>query len=195
MVSLQRCWRCALVLVLATLAAPSAMAGSKTAWDFSFQRIEGGPLPMRQFDGHPVLLVNTASMCGFTYQYAGLEKLWQARRDQGLIVLGVPSGDFGGQEYDQSGKIKQFCESNFSVDFPLTEKEHVRGSDAHPLYHWLARALGPQAVPKWNFHKILLNAHGEPVAAWSTGTEPADPSITAAIDQALLASHQTEPEK
>ena len=189
---LARLWQMVPVLAFGLLATHTALAGSKSAWDFSFQKIEGGALPMRGFDGHPVLLVNTASMCGFTYQYDALEKVWEDHREQGLIVLGVPSGDFGGQEYDENGQIKTFCETNFAIDFPLTEKEHVRGNDAHPLYRWLAHALGRQAIPRWNFHKILIGRHGEPIAAWSTGTEPNDPAIIAAIEQALKGSDQAD---
>ena len=174
--------------LLAAAAVPPTEAAEQTAWDFSLTRIEGGSLPLREFDGHPVLLVNTASMCGFTYQYEGLQEVWEANKDRGLIVLGVPSGDFGGQEYDSSGEIKQFCEVNFAVDFPMTEKEHVRGPDAHPLYKWLLATLGPDAEPKWNFHKILIGPDGRPRAAWGSRTEPNDPSVMAAVDEALKMS-------
>ncbi|WP_027133316.1 glutathione peroxidase [Geminicoccus roseus] len=181
------------LLAAAPLMATSLSAAPATAWEFAFTRIEGGDLPMRGFEGRPVLLVNTASMCGFTYQYDGLQQVWEDYRDRGLVVLGVPSGDFGNQEYDESGQIKQFCETNFALDFPLTEKEHVRGADAHPLYRWLAQELGPAAEPRWNFHKILIGADGRPVAAWPSRTEPGDPEIRAALDRALAASDQADP--
>jgi glutathione peroxidase len=187
-----RDWRCAAFIAALLLAAPAAQAAEPSAWDFAFTRIEGGPLPMRSFEGHPVLLVNTASMCGFTYQYDGLQDVWESHRDAGLVVLGVPSGDFGDQEYDESGQIKQFCETNFAVDFPMTEKEHVRGVDAHPLYRWLAARMGPPAEPGWNFHKILIGANGQPIAAWPSRTEPSDPAVTAAIDKALASSDQAD---
>ena len=182
--------------MLLSPALPAIAAGPGSgngAWAFSLTRIEGGELPLEEFDGHPVLLVNTASMCGFTYQYDGLQKLWDDYRERGLIVLGVPSGDFGGQEYDSSGEIKTFCETNFALDFPLAGKEHVRGENAHPLYRWLAETLGPSAVPGWNFHKILIGADGMPVAAWGSRTEPGDPAVTAAIEAALQHSGKPQP--
>jgi len=187
-----RGWGFAPLLVAVLLAGPAAQAADTTAWDFAFTRLEGGELPMRSFQGHPVLLVNTASMCGFTYQYDGLQQVWDSNRGAGLIVLGVPSGDFGDQEYDEGSRIKQFCETNFAVDFPMTEKEHVRGKDAHPLYRWLAHELGPQAEPGWNFHKILIGADGRPIAAWPSRTEPTDPVVAEAIARALSASDQAD---
>ncbi|HEX2529739.1 MAG TPA: glutathione peroxidase [Geminicoccus sp.] len=182
----------AAALLLLAMLSPAA-AAEKTAWDFSLTRIEGGALPLQEFAGRPVLLVNTASMCGFTYQYEGLQAVWEQNRERGLVVLGVPSGDFGGQEYGTSGEIKEFCEVNFAIDFPMTEKEHVRGTDAHPLYRWLVATLGPEAEPRWNFHKILIGPDGLPRGAWGSRTEPDDPSITAAIDQALQASAKPAP--
>jgi glutathione peroxidase len=170
------------------LSVPAASAAEQTAWDFTLTRIEGGPLPLSEFAGQPVLLVNTASMCGFTYQYDGLQQVWERDKARGLVVLGVPSGDFGGQEYDSSGEIKEFCTVNFAVDFPMADKEHVRGTDAHPLYRWLAATLGPDAEPRWNFHKILIGADGLPRGAWGSGTEPDDPAIARAIEQALAVS-------
>jgi glutathione peroxidase len=184
-------------LVAALLAWPlmagNARAAEESAWDFGFRALEGGDLPMQRFAGQPVLLVNTASMCGFAYQFEGLQKAWAANRDAGLIVLGVPSGDFGDQEYGESGQIKQFCEVNFAVDFPMTEKEHVRGAEAHPLYRWLLARLGPSAEPKWNFHKILIGRDGQPVAAWPSRTEPDAPEVQAAIQAALAGSGEAQP--
>ncbi|MEQ9447991.1 MAG: glutathione peroxidase, partial [Rhodospirillaceae bacterium] len=129
----------------------SAMA--TTAHDFSFSAIEGGELPMSQFAGKAVLVVNTASFCGYTPQYTGLQALWDEYRDKGLVVLGVPANNFGGQEPGSDEEIKQFCEVNFSVDFPMTSKESVAGADAHAFYKWAAVTLGTDKAPKWNFHK------------------------------------------
>jgi len=126
-----------LVLVLAILIPGLAKAADgkpRTAHDFAFNSIDGDPLPMASFAGKAVMVVNTASQCGFTRQYADLQDLWSRYQDKGFVLLGVPSNDFGGQEPGSEAEIKQFCEVNFDVDFPLTEKAHVRGDDAHPFY-------------------------------------------------------------
>ncbi|MDE2466494.1 MAG: glutathione peroxidase, partial [Alphaproteobacteria bacterium] len=123
------------------------------AHDFSFRDIEGRDLPLRRYAGKAVLVVNVASQCGLAPQYAGLQRLWRDRRETGLIILGVPCNDFGGQEPGSEAEIRQFCESRFAADFPMTAKEHVVGADAHPLYRWVATELGDAATPKWNFHK------------------------------------------
>ena len=109
------------------------MAKDKTAFDFEFTSLKGKPMPLSEFAGKPVIIVNTASKCGFTPQYKGLEEVWQRHKADGLVMLGVPSNDFAGQEPGTSMEIEQFCEINFGVDFPLTEKVHVKGADAHPL--------------------------------------------------------------
>ncbi|HWA91002.1 MAG TPA: glutathione peroxidase [Rhizomicrobium sp.] len=156
-----------------------------TLHDFSFKSIDGGQLPLTQFKGKAVLVVNVASQCGLTPQYSGLEALWQARRDQGLVVLGVPANDFGAQEPGTESEIKTFCETRFAVDFPMTAKEHVIGADAHPLYKWVAAELGEGAAPKWNFHKYLFNKDGTIAGTFGSRTEPNDAEITQAIDKAL----------
>ena len=180
----------ATLLALAALtAAPAARAAEAQAapgaFAFGFTSIEGKPLPLASYAGRPLLVANTASLCGFTYQYAGLQRLWEAYRDRGLVVLGVPSGDFGGQELGTSGEVKTFCETNFGLDFPLTEKARVRGEDAHPLFAWLRRELGPAGVPRWNFHKALIAPDGRAVAAWPSTVEPDAPEIRAAVERLL----------
>jgi glutathione peroxidase len=162
-----------------------AASGAHSAWDFSFVGIDGQPLPLAQFQGKAVLLVNTASQCGFTPQYKGLQVLWQKYRDRGLVVLGMPSNDFGGQEPGSSAEIKGFCETSFGIDFPLTEKVKVTGNQAHPFYRWAARELGPLAKPRWNFHKYLIAPDGRLVDWFSTVTSPESPSISKAIETLL----------
>ena len=122
------------------------------AHKFSFESIDGTQIPMASYAGKVVLLVNTASFCGFTPQYEALQSLWRDYRDRGLVVLGVPSNDFGGQEPHAESDIKEFCVTNFSVDFPLTAKQHVIGVGAHPLYKWIVEEAGENAAPRWNFH-------------------------------------------
>jgi glutathione peroxidase len=152
---------------------------------FSFTSIEGKPLPMTTFKGKAVLLVNTASACGLTPQYKGLEALWQAYRDKGLVVLGVPSNDFGAQEPGSEAEIQSFCEVRYGVDFPLTKKEHVVGAAAHPLYQWIAKELGEAAVPRWNFHKYLIGKDGNLAGTFGSRTEPQAAELSQAIEAAL----------
>ena len=152
------------------------------AYDFAFTSIDGKPLPLEQFRGRPVLLVNTASHCGFTPQYEDLEALWRRYRDLGLVVVGVPSNDFGRQEPGSDAEIKRFCESRYQVDFPLTSKQRVVGGDAHPLYKWAAQTGGTAAVPAWNFHKLLIGPFGDIAGAWPSQVQPLDQSVTRAIE-------------
>lgn len=129
--------------------------------DFTIGALTGGPLPLSQFAGRPMVIVNTASKCGFTPQYAALESLWKAHQAQGLVVLGVPSNDFGRQEPGTSAEIGAFCAKTYGVDFPLTEKVQVRGEGAHPLFKWLAAQGGAWSRPRWNFYKYLIGRDGE----------------------------------
>jgi glutathione peroxidase len=176
----------AFVAAVATVAGgPMTAANAANAHDYRFTAIEGGELPMDKFKGKAVLVVNTASQCGFTPQYEGLQALWQAYRDRGLVVLGVPSNDFGGQEPGSNAEIKRFCEVNFQVDFPITEKVMVKGADAHPFYKWAADELGALAAPKWNFHKYLVAPDGRLVDWFSTPTGPDAARLRAAIEAVL----------
>ena len=156
-----------------------------TAHDIDFTDIEGRPLPLSNYCGKVLLVVNTASACGLTPQYAGLEQLWRDYRDRGLVVLGVPSNDFAGQEPGSEAEIKTFCETAFGVDFPLTSKVKVLGDDAHPFYRWAREHMGEAGEPKWNFHKILLDKAGQPIDGFGPRTSPTDPAVTAAIEAAL----------
>lgn len=167
---------------LAISLAPAAAAGGGHA--FSLTAIEGGPLPLEQWRGRPVLVVNTASFCGYTDQYAGLQALWERYRDRGLVVLGVPSNDFA-QETGTSSEIKAFCEANFSVDFPLADKTVVRGPESHPLFDWLRAELGQTAGPGWNFYKFLIGPDGQALAVWPSPVQPEADAITAAIERVL----------
>jgi len=150
----------------------------------SLDSIGGGPLPAGDYKGRVVLLVNTASLCGFTGQYRGLEALWRKYKDKGLVVLGVPSNDFGGQEPGSKEEIKRFCEATFDVTFPLADKQSVIGPDAHPLYRWAATQTGPLGTPSWNFHKILIGRDGR-VIDWFTAMSGVGPKLDSAIEAAL----------
>jgi glutathione peroxidase len=158
---------------------------AKTAFDFTFRAIDGGPLPLSNFKGKALLVVNVASQCGLTPQYASLETLWKAHRDKGLVILGVPANDFGSQEPGTEQEIKTFCETRFQVDFPMTAKEHVIGPQAHPLYKWVAGELGEDAAPKWNFHKYLFGRDGAIAGTFGSRMAPDAPELVAAIKDAL----------
>jgi glutathione peroxidase len=156
-----------------------------SAFDFNFTAIDGMPLPLKRFAGKPLLVVNTASECGFTPQYRDLEALWRRYRGRGLVVLGVPSNDFGGQEPGSNAEIRNFCESNYQVDFPLAGKEKVSGAAAHPFDRWVVAELGEAGAPRWNFHKYLLTPEGELAGAWPSRVAPLDNEIVAAIEPLL----------
>jgi glutathione peroxidase len=178
------CRAAAALAVCAALLSPDPVSAAN-AHDFSFRAIEGGALPLAGYKGRPVLVVNTASQCGFTKQYAGLQELWTRYRERGLVVLGVPSNDFGGQEPGSEAEIKKFCAVNFDVDFPLAAKETVKGEGAHPFYKWAAAELGVMAAPRWNFHKYLIGPDGKLVDWFSTPTDPMASRVTAAIEALL----------
>lgn len=174
---------------------PDASPQKSSALDFSFEGIDGKPIDLRQFKGNAILIVNTASECGFTQQYAGLEKLWKEYHPRGLIVLAVPSNDFGAQEPDSNADIKKFCTNVYALDFPIAGKTVVKGTQAHPFYQFAARTLGAKTAPRWNFHKYLINADGSLVDWFSSATEPDDARLLRAIERALPAqpSAQNQP--
>lgn len=156
-----------------------------TAHDFTLPGIGGGEIRLKDFAGAAVLLVNTASECGFTPQYRDLEALWRKRKGKRLVVLGVPSNDFGAQEPGTDADVGAFCDKNYGVTFPLAGKQKVIGADAHPLYRWIASELGEGAAPKWNFHKYLIGPDGALAGAWPSKVAPRSPEIAKAIDEAL----------
>ena len=150
--------------------------------DAVFANIDGGTHQMRGWAGQPVLVVNTASECGFTYQYDGLQALYDTYKDRGLVVLAVPSDDFN-QELASAEKVKEFCEISFGLDLPMTDISHVRGSQAHPFYKAVKAEAG--FVPKWNFNKVLIGPDGNVVATWGSSTRPQSKAIRDAITPLL----------
>ncbi len=165
---------------------PASRAGAAdaqgSAFDFTFESIDGKPMNLSDWRGKALLVVNTASLCGFTRQYAGLQELWAKYEDKGLVVIGVPSNDFGGQEPKAEGEIKDFCQGAFGVTFPLTEKQTVTGAEAHPFYKWAAEAAG---APAWNFHKYLIGRDGRVLQAFSSQVTPQSQDLTGWIEKAL----------
>jgi glutathione peroxidase len=176
--------RVAAMLTAAAVVAPVG-AGGGSAYDFEFQAIDGQPMKFADWRGKVLLVVNTASFCGYTKQYAGLQELWSKYEAQGLVVVGVPSNDFGGQEPNAEGEIKKFCQGAFGVTFPLTAKQVVTGDGAHPFYKWAASASGPDGVPGWNFHKYLIGRDGRMISAFSTRLAPMSADVTSAVEKAL----------
>lgn len=167
-------------------AAPTRAEGN--AHQFTFVGIDGTALIMNDFSGKAVLVVNTASQCGFTPQYKGLEALYQDYKDQGLVIIGVPSNDFGGQEPDSEHKISLFLERKFKVTFPMTQKYAVKGEDAHPFYKWAAdQGQGGLlfSKPRWNFHKYLIAPDGTLAGSFASIVEPESKELKEAIEGVL----------
>ena len=156
-----------------------------SAHAFRFDAIDGASLPLADFAGKAVLVVNTASACGYTPQYAGLEALWRRYRDRGLVVLGVPSNDFGAQEPGSEAEIRELCTTSYGVDFPMTAKAGVVGAAAHPFYRWIVEQCGEAAAPRWNFHKYLIGPDGALAALWPSDVEPLAPEVTETIEELL----------
>ena len=177
-------WRRAMLAAGATLLAPPTFATppEQDVFGFRLTAIEGGPLDLAQFRGRPMLVVNTASFCGFTPQYAGLQRLHNRLSPRGLVVLGVPSNDFQ-QESADAARIKAFCEASFGVEFPMAMPAQVRGPRAAPLFAWLAAHGG--GPPRWNFHKYLVARDGRRVQGFATPVEPDAPVLLRAIEAAL----------
>lgn len=165
----------------------AANRSGQTAYDFSFDKITGGALPLADFKNKVILVVNTASECGFTGQYEDLESLYQTYKDRGFVIIGVPSDDFGGQEPGSNDEILEFCESTFSITFPLTSKVEVVGNNIHPFYKWTSDVLGFGTRPKWNFHKYLIDANGNVIDYFNSTTNPSSERVVQAIEK-LIAS-------
>lgn len=159
-----------------------------TAYDFELATLAGERLELRRFEGQPMLLVNTASKCGFTPQYEGLQALWSLYQPRGLVVIGVPCNDFGGQEPGAADAIEKFCSANYGVSFPMAGKLHVRGPEADPLFAWLAQQGGMLSRPRWNFFKYLIDRDGALNNWFSSLTTPMSGRLRTAIERVLLGS-------
>jgi len=156
----------------------------KVLYDFKIESITGEVIDLNEFQNKVVLITNTASYCGFTKQYSDLQKLWQKYKEEGLIVLGVPSNSFN-QEKSNEKDVKDFCEVNFNINFPMTKITEVKGEDAHEIFKWAKKNYGKSAVPKWNFHKILINKKGKVEDTFASFTNPMSNKITSKIESLL----------
>ena len=157
----------------------------KIFFDHTIKNINNEIINLDQYKGKTILLVNVASKCGFTKQYTGLQELYEKYRDKNFYVIGVPSNQFGGQEPGTNAEIKNFCETNFNITFPLTDKVDVKGDDAHEIYKWAKKNYGNSAVPKWNFHKILINKDGKIHETFGSFTDPLSKKIITNIENIL----------
>ena len=157
----------------------------KLFFDLSIKGLNNEIINLNQFKGKTVLLVNVASKCGFTKQYTGLQTLYENYKDKNFLVIGVPSNQFGGQEPGSNEQIKYFCETNFNITFPITDKVDVKGKNAHPIYIWAKKNYGNSTVPKWNFHKILINKNGKIQDTFNSFITPLSDKIIKKIELAL----------
>ena len=158
---------------------------TKLFYDLKIKSITGDELNIGGMKGKTILLVNVASKCGFTKQYEELQKLYDNFKDKGLIVIGIPSNQFGGQEPGSESEIKNFCETNFNITFPMTSKYDVKGDNAHPIYLWAKETYGNSTIPKWNFHKILINQDGKIVDTFASFTRPTSKKIISKIESLI----------
>jgi len=157
----------------------------KLFFDFNIKNIDGKVIDFSKYKNKTILLVNVASKCGFTKQYSGLQELYKKYEEKGFVVIGIPSNQFGGQEPGSDKEIKEFCETNFNITFPITEKVDVKGENSHPIFTWAKNNYGKSAIPKWNFHKILINKNGKIQNTFSSIVEPKSKKIIKEIEKIL----------
>ena len=157
----------------------------KLAYDFAFIDLNGSIITLSDFKNKVLVIVNVASKCGFTNQYEDMEKIWNKYKSKGLVIIGVPSNDFGSQEPGTASEIKNFCEAKFDITFPMTEKVIVKGDDAHPFYLWAKENYGKSAIPKWNFHKIIINKEERIVDTFASITNPSSKRFIEFIEKIL----------
>jgi glutathione peroxidase len=175
-----------LVIVVMLFFGTKIMANyDKLAYDFSFNDLDGSNLNLSEYKNKVLVIVNVASECGFTSQYEDMQNLWEKYQKKNVIIIGVPSNNFGNQEPGSSIEIKNFCEAKFGITFPMTEKVDVKGKNAHPFYIWAKNNYGKSAVPKWNFHKIIINKDGRVADTFSSITKPSSKKFINVIEKLI----------
>ena len=175
-----------LLIILMSLFTTNATSNyDKLAYDFSFDDINGSSIKLSEYKDKIIVVVNVASQCGFTNQYEDMQKIWEEYQNKGIVILGVPSNDFGGQEPGTNKEIKNFCEATFGITFPMTSKVSVKGENAHPFYKWAKKNYGKSAVPKWNFHKIIIGKDGKIEDTFASLTNPSSKRFIKALEKAL----------
>lgn len=157
----------------------------KLAYEFKFNDLDGSELSFNEYKGKVIVVVNVASKCGFTKQYEDMQNIWEKYEKKGLVMIGVPSNDFGQQEPGSSEQIKNFCEAKFGISFPMTEKVSVKGDNAHPFYLWAKKNFGNEAVPKWNFHKIIIGKDGKVADTFASITKPSSNKFIQFIEKKI----------
>lgn len=178
-----------LVLIAAFCFSTNAISSNSVIGSFyhlELVGLDGQLIPKESYKNKVVLLVNTASKCGYTPQYANLQQLHEQYQSRGLVVLGMPSGDFGSQEFKQPNQVRHFTTKNFKVTFTLLDIANVKGEDKHPFYEWVEQTLGSSELPKWNFHKYLINRQGQLIGSFTSDESPMSSKIINAIEQALV---------
>jgi len=158
---------------------------SQLAYDFKFNDLDGSIINLSDYKNKVIVIINVASQCGFTKQYEDMQKIWGRYQGEGVVILGIPSNDFGRQEPGSNKEIKTFCEAKFGITFPMTEKVIVKGDSAHPFYLWAKKNYGSSAVPKWNFHKIIIGKDGKVLDTFTSITNPSSKKFIKAIEKAL----------
>ena len=171
-------------MILSMIFSTKTMSSEKSFHDFNIESISGGDISLADYKNKVVLLVNTASQCGFTPQYAGLQKIYDRYKDDGFVVLGVPSDDFN-QELSSDDDVKKFCEIRYGVNFPLTSIQKIKGDSAHPLYKWISGNTSVIGQPRWNFHKYLISKEGKVLNWFSSMTSPTSDGLLKQVEQAL----------
>tara|TARA_B110000003_G_C16632736_1_gene527283 strand:- start:1978 stop:2529 length:552 start_codon:yes stop_codon:yes gene_type:complete len=174
-----------LILFMMFFQNTSSAKYEKLAYDFSFNDLDGSKINLSTFKNKVIVVINVASQCGFTNQYEDMQNVWNKYQKDGLIIIGVPSNDFGNQEPGSESEIKNFCEAKFGITFPMTEKVIVKGDNAHPFYKWAKENFGKSAVPKWNFHKIIIDKNGKVVDTFASITNPSSKRFIKVIEKNL----------
>tara|TARA_B100001123_G_C15105569_1_gene945329 strand:- start:482 stop:1033 length:552 start_codon:yes stop_codon:yes gene_type:complete len=175
-----------ILLIMITFAGNNVNADYESlAYDFKFKDLDGSPLNLSEYKGKVIVVVNVASQCGFTSQYEDMQKVWEKYQSKGIVMLGIPSNDFGNQEPGSSSDIKNFCEAKFGISFPMTEKVAVKGPDAHPFYLWANKNYGKSAIPKWNFHKIIIDRNGKIANTFTSITNPSSKKFIKALEKLI----------
>ena len=174
-----------IVLIMSLFESRALAKYEKLAYEFNFENLNGNQLNLAEYKNKIMVIINVASQCGFTGQYEDMQNIWNKYKDKGVVIIGVPSNDFGGQEPGNNTEIKNFCEAKFGITFPMSEKVIVKGNDAHPFYIWAKKNHGKSAVPKWNFHKIIIGRDGKIFDTFSSMTNPSSKKFVNVLEKLI----------
>ena len=172
-------------LIIAIMGTSVNADNNKLAYDFEFKDLDGSTIKLSEYKNKVIVIINVASQCGFTNQYEDMQKIWEKYQSKGIVILGVPSNDFGKQEPGSNEEIKNFCEAKFGISFPMTEKVMVKGPEAHPFYVWARENYGKSAIPKWNFHKIIIDKEGKINETFTSITNPSSKKFIKALEKLI----------